>query len=381
MRINRFDFNSRQRAILTIMTAISPRLSRKIALFSFSAIILVVFIHARTTDSMVPGTGVLFAASFIIQNFIGDGIARVSVPLFFAFSGFLFFATLTPTIAGFRKKLSSRVRTLAIPYLVWNCVGLLLLLAIQTIHGNSPLSGEKLITNYTPLDFLLRLYPHPVQFQFWFLLDLAVYILLSPLLFLLIKRFGITAPLFFLALYFSKTFKIPLHLSDAALHPEGMLFFTIGAWIAIREVRLPALSSRIIAVMSIAWICLCLGKAFFLLHYGETYQYNLIHRATLILGVATVWRLYDALPDTIINARWWNALLPCTFFIYAFHEPAQTIVRNELLKVIGSTNLTKSICFAVCPLATIFIALILAQLLQKAAPGFYSLVTGGRGKR
>jgi surface polysaccharide O-acyltransferase-like enzyme len=363
------------------MAAISPRLSRKIALFSFTAIILVVFIHARTTDSMVPKSGLLYATSFIIQNFIGDGIARVSVPLFFAFSGFLFFATLIPTIVGFRKKLSSRGRTLVIPYLVWNGMGILLLLLIQTVHGNVSLSGEKLIANYSPLDFLLRLYPHPVQFQFWFLLDLAVYLLLSPLLYFLIKRFGIVMPLFFLLLYFSKICRIPLHISDAGLHTEGMLFFSIGAWIVVRNLRLPALSSRIVIIMSIAWIGLCLGKTFFLLHYGETYQYNLIHRATVIIGVISVWRLYDLLPDTVITARWWNALLPFTFFIYAFHEPAQTIIRNELLGVIGSTIVTKSICFAVCPVVTIAIAVGLATALQKGTPGFYSLITGGRGKR
>lgn len=363
------------------MTTISPSQSRKIALLSFTAIILVVFIHARTTDSMAPGTGLLYATSFIIQNFIGDGIARVSVPLFFAFSGFLFFATLVPTIVGFRKKLSSRVRTLVIPYLVWNGMGLLLLLLIQTVHGNVSLSGEKLIVSYTPLDFLLRLYPHPVQFQFWFLLDLAVYFLLSPLLYFLTKRLGVVVPLLFLLLYFSKICRIPLHLSDAALHTEGMLFFSIGAWIAIRNVHLPALSFRIVIIMSIAWIGLCLGKAFFLLHYGETYQYNLIHRATVIIGVISVWRLYDLLPDKIIAARWWNILLPCTFFIYAFHEPAQTIIRNELLGVIGSTIMTKSICFILCPAATIILALGIAQVLMMSTPGFYLLITGGRGKR
>jgi surface polysaccharide O-acyltransferase-like enzyme len=364
------------------MVPISPRLSRKITLFSFVAIILVVFIHARTTDSMVPKTGTLYATSFVIQYFIGDGIARVSVPLFFAFSGFLFFASLSPAIGGFKRKLLSRVNTIAVPYLMWNGMGLLLLLCVQTLHGNAPLSGEKLIVSYTPVDFLSRLYPHPVQFQFWFLLDLAVYFLVSPLLYLLIKRLGVLVPLALAALYFSPVYRVPLHVSDAALHPEGMLFFSIGAWIAIRNIRLPEIFSigNTVAV-SAAWVGLCLGKTFFLLSYGETYQYNLIHRAAVIIGVVSVWRLYDLLPGTFIVSRLWDRLLPCTFFIYAFHEPAQTIIRNELLRIIGSENVTKSLCFGVCPLLTIGLAVCLAWFLQKNTPGFYSLITGGRGKR
>lgn len=363
------------------MTTISPRLSRKIALLSFTAIILVVFIHARTTDSMEPKSGLLYEASFIIQNFIGDGIARVSVSLFFAFSGFLFFASLAPTVSGFRKKLTSRVRTLVIPYILWNSLGLLILLAIQAIHGNASLSGEKLIITYTPLDFLSRLYPHPVQFQFWFLLDLAAYLLAAPLLYLMTRRFGVAIPLLFALLYFSKICKIPLGISDAALHTEGLLFFSFGAWIAVRNVRIPAIDARIIPVLTFIWVGLCLGKAFFLLHFGETYQYNLIHRSTVMIGIATVWLLYDRLPDSFISAPWWNTLLPCTFFIYAFHEPAQTILRNEMLRMIGSSLMSKSICFAICPIITIAIAVGLALLLQKGTPGFYSLITGGRGKR
>ncbi|MDD5674831.1 MAG: acyltransferase family protein, partial [Chitinivibrionales bacterium] len=172
------------------MTAISPYLSRKIAILSFVSIILVVFIHAKTVDFIAPTGSHFYAVNFLIQNFIIECIARIAVPLFFAFSGFLFFATLTPTPAGFKKKLSSRLRTLVVPYLLWNCMGLLLLLVLQSMHGNVSFSGEKLIRSYTIVDFLGRIYPHPVQFQFWFLLDLAVYFIASPLLYVLLKLTG-----------------------------------------------------------------------------------------------------------------------------------------------------------------------------------------------
>ena len=362
------------------MIKLSPYQSRKIAELSFLAFILVVFIDARTADIMVPKSGPVYSTNFIIQNFIGDGIARVAVPLFFAFSGFLFFASLTPTMRGFKKKLSSRVRTIVVPYLAWDGLGLLLLFIVQAFHGNSPLSGEKLIGHYSVIDFLSRLYPHPVQFQFWFLLDLAVYLVLSPLLYFLLKRAGAAVPIGLALLYFSTIYRIPLYISDAALHPEGMLFFSTGAWIAVRKVRLPALSVRALWALSLAWVGLCIGKTFFLLYNGETYGYNLLHRAALIMGVVCVWRLYDLLPEKLRSGKWWKRLLSCTFFIYAFHEPAQTIIRNEIVRAIGAGPAVYSLCFVVCPLLTIALAIALARFLQKYTPGVFSLLTGGRGK-
>ncbi len=363
------------------MTTISTYTSRKIAILSFLSIISVVFIHARTIDHLHRDGSAFYAGNFIIQNFVAEGLCRTAVPFFFTFSGFLFFASLAPTFSGFKAKFASRVRTLIVPYLLWNCLGLLILYIVQSLHGNATMAGEKLIRSYTVIDFLNRLYPHPVQYQFWFLLDLLVYVLASPLLYLLIRYTGLLVPLLFGALYFSPVYKFYLHISDASLHPEGMLFFSLGAWAAIKGFRIPKVGNGVVVFLALAWIAVNLGKVFLLLRIGETYPYNIFHRATVVFGVFIVWRMYDLVPASWIHTELWKKLLPCTFFVFAFHEPAQTILRNEILKIAGNRPGMYSVCYGVCPLVTIALAVYFAWGLQKLVPRFYSVLTGGRDRR
>jgi surface polysaccharide O-acyltransferase-like enzyme len=363
------------------MIPISPHLSRKITLFSFVSIVLVVFIHARTWGLMTPESGVFYYVNAYVQNFIGEGIARVAVPLFFAFSGFLFFATVEPTVASFRRKLAARAKSLAVPYLLWNGLGILLILVMQALHGNTPFNGEKLIRDYGLIDYLSRLYPHPVQFQFWFLLDLAVYFIFSPLLYMLIRKTGALVPLLFAVLYFSKICKVYLPICDAALHPEGMLFFALGAWLAIKRVKIPEMGKATTFTATAVWLVLCIVKAWLLVKIGETYPYNILHRITVIAGVWCVWRLYDFLPQRLIDAKTWTALASGTFFLYAFHEPMQTIIRNELLHRITNGPGILSLCYVLCPVVTIALSIMLTALLQRYARPFFGLLTGGRAAR
>jgi surface polysaccharide O-acyltransferase-like enzyme len=363
------------------MTAISPYLSRKIAIMSFVSIVLVVLIHAKTDGSMNPNLGAFYYCNALVQNFIGEGIARTAVPLFFAFSGFLFFATLEPTVQAFRRKLAARAKSLVIPYLLWNALGILLLFLLEQAYGNTPFMGEKIIRNYTILDWLARLFLHPVQFQFWFLLDLAVYFLASPLLYILLKRGGALVPALLAVLYFSKCCKIPLYVSNASLHPEGMLFFALGAWRAVRGAARPKFGKGSVAAASIVWLCLCAVKAWLLIKYGETYPYNLLHRVTVILGVGCVWLLYDLLPARATGARLWSALAASTFFLYAFHEPAQSIIRIELLKKVSQGPGMLALCYFICPVLTIALALALSALVRRHAPRAFALLTGGRAIR
>ncbi|MDD5676000.1 MAG: hypothetical protein PHC61_17650, partial [Chitinivibrionales bacterium] len=195
------------------------------------------------------------------------------------------------------------------------------------------------------------------------------------------KRTGPVVLFLLGVLYFSKIYKVNLYISDSALHPEGMLFFAIGAWGAINNVRLSGFARRTTILLTVSWIALSICKVWLLLKFGETYPYNLLHRFTVILSVICVWRLYDLLPQTVVSACAWKILLPCTFFIYAFHEPAQTIIRTEIVRATAAGPAIYSLCYLLCPIITIVSGLFLAWFLQRNTPRFFALITGGRGKR
>ena len=90
-------------------------LSDKLTILYTILIIMVVYIHSRYIE----------AEQYPLANFLqiltGKGVCRIANSLFFCISGYLF-ARNTEDINSIWKKLKKRVRTLIIPYLLWNVI-------------------------------------------------------------------------------------------------------------------------------------------------------------------------------------------------------------------------------------------------------------------
>jgi surface polysaccharide O-acyltransferase-like enzyme len=90
--------------------------SKVIDFLRFPLCILVVFIHNQdaSIDKQLQET------YWICNELFSEILGRVAVPLFFFFSGFLFFLNVnTFNIKNIKNKLESRVKTLLVPYLFW----------------------------------------------------------------------------------------------------------------------------------------------------------------------------------------------------------------------------------------------------------------------
>ncbi len=85
-------------------------------------ICIVVLIHTLQADEHVE-FGILYHDALY---FFQESIGRSAVPVFFVISGYMFFykvAGLTTEI--YKSKLKRRVKSLLIPYLIWNALALL----------------------------------------------------------------------------------------------------------------------------------------------------------------------------------------------------------------------------------------------------------------
>ena len=91
----------------------SPYLSDKIKAMSFFSILLVVYIHTYYTE------GENDAVVMMVMNVLGNGIARLAVPLFYLISGYLLFLHLD-SFTSCLAKMKKRVKTLLVPYLLAN---------------------------------------------------------------------------------------------------------------------------------------------------------------------------------------------------------------------------------------------------------------------
>ena len=168
----------------------SKYLSRKIKFISLFSMLAVVFIHSYNyKDSFLTPTtkiseGLNYFAMF--EYFISNALARFAVPLYFIISGYLFFKNYTSVKESYLKKLKSRTRSLIVPYLIWAFISALFMYVLSFINVFSQTAiVQESVTN-GPL-CLLSSFINPPAFQLWYVQQLIIFTLISPLFYLLIK--------------------------------------------------------------------------------------------------------------------------------------------------------------------------------------------------
>ena len=168
-----------------------------------------------------------------------------SVPIFFFISGYVFFLRAEMTRATYLRKFKSRIRTLLVPYLVWNTLAVLLLLF--TLHSpfSRYLAQESRFTPSWP-GFLSCYWAYdgslagieaeglyPLDISLWFLRDLMVVVLSTPLLYFVLKRARHYAVLALGILWLLE----PFYASCFAVNRLGFLtaffFFSWGACLSV----------------------------------------------------------------------------------------------------------------------------------------------------
>lgn len=123
--------------------------SATIDLLRFPLAIMVIFIHMNPEVSnlfdvdfcLISGHGIYNVTGVLLSHVL----THIAVPTFYLISGFLFFINFQKwSWEGYKKKLSSRIKTLLVPYLLWNAIPFLLavlaMLAAVAIKGK-PIEG------------------------------------------------------------------------------------------------------------------------------------------------------------------------------------------------------------------------------------------------
>lgn len=276
-------------------------LLERFALVRFPLILLVVLIHADNREIWENGGQHIYVVTnhwqTIFQFYLSQVLSRSAVPLFFLISGYLFFYQFDGTWNELKQKWKNRIHTLIIPFLAWNGAAYLIVEMIQhrIPFSNGPMALLNGIIGITKPNYL---------FHFWFLRDLIILVCLVPLLNQLIRRMGL---FFLLALAW---FHLWNPLEFPWLSSEGILYFSLGAWLAVK--RISQFSAR-------SWIALIyLGFSILDVFLLQGWMHGAFHRLVIMMGVV-------AFVELAGYAQKWKPLLirlsPASFFLYAFHEP------------------------------------------------------------
>lgn len=242
--------------------------SRTVEWLRYPLMVLVVIIHTDTSLLYsMPHEGLSSVLFYILRTVI-----RVAVPMFFIFSGYWFFRKPdTFTFDAYRTKIRKRVRTLLIPYLFWNFFAWALQLAVVVMQGHADWIPSDVFHPKKLIDVFIGYgegyQGMPKAYQLWFLRDLMIVCLLSPLLHMLLRGKRPWVLLVFAAIYLMP-WPSGWH-SILKRMPAALLFFGIGACMGIHKINMVEAVRRVPLWLSISVPTLAMVWHVLLLLHGS----------------------------------------------------------------------------------------------------------------
>lgn len=350
------------------MLEITTYNSKKIAILNAVAIVLVLLLHSYFLEAAQ------YPIAQNVQLFTGtNGISGVAVPLFYFISGVLFFKSVNcikDCISGIRK----RIRSLLVPYMIWNIIFIGWYLFMSVIPGIARFVNSDMVSHFSledpiaSLDYLLL---EPAGFHLWFLRDLILYVLLSPLIYVACQRFSLVALLLFLVLF-------------GWINRCGLPYFSAGAVVAIHygldvfdKGLFKSKVVRFILFVMFGTKCIMtmLPSCSAILH--NPYFQQIANMA----GIISVWWGYDVMFRTISAGTLEKTLLyisKYSFFIYLFHEPALNIIKKMGLFIIGVNDMTLVVLYIISPILMTAFSVCVAVMIRMILPKVYAILVGGR---
>ena len=359
------------------MANITTEESVRLRLLNFPLIIGVVYIHAFSAtidhEGVSLGPEQLNYLTDFVRILISQGLARIAVPLFFLMSGYFFFLGFAWSWRGFGQKLAARAKTLLLPYLFWT----VLVLAARFFGQGIPAvkayfaGGGRLVADWSAYDLVnavLGFTRAPEAYHFWFIRDLILLMLLSPLIVLLLRyvAWPFLGGIFLVWI----TGKWPIYIPDVV----GVLFFSLGSYVAMKG------KSLFIFDRYAKWFVLFYIPVLLVDVIWYDAPFNIcLHRCGIVLGLVAILfgSKFILTSKHLKNALLW--LSGSSFFVYAAHEPFLGIARTLAYQFLPfNWPYTLLLIYLLVPLGVVAVLVALHSALGAYIPGFLRVVTGGR---
>lgn len=329
----------------------------------FPLIVGVVFDHASVVmPAILRGGENLPSLLFCMLQ----TVLKISVPVFFIISGFLFFKGVESFGRElYVRKLRSRIHTLFVPYVLWTLIVLLYSIAKQLpamVHSH----------NFDEVNHLLSwqifwMYKDalPLHFPLWYVRDLILLSLFSPAIWFFFKRLKHAAMLVVFCSFMMHD--IDYHIS----FPISIFYFSLGAYFSICSIDIHKITMKlswgILPIAAIAIVCSVLGNI-------TLTRFSLIVYALCCVGLSCFFtgKYQYTVPQLLTDS---------VFFIYASHTIAVVYVLNKLMYSVIPNDALPILLFVrlfiVGTLLTI-ICFVLYLILKRFLPKTVSVLTGSR---
>ena len=223
--------------------------TKKILLSYFLAV-LVFMIHISTFANYIEPLG----SRDIVKplGWFVMAISRCAVPTFFIISGAVFFRDYTND--KYLQKLKSRIYTLLIPYLSWNTIWMIF--GVVTTIYFSQYFYARIPSDLSPMGMLLSIVHYTDNGPFWFIFNLIVFILVSPIIYLALKNKYVGGIVVVLVMVVNELgYGLPI---KVFFESESIVYYMAGAYVGIHAFQWFSSSSKAKSVCGILMIILCI---------------------------------------------------------------------------------------------------------------------------
>ncbi|MBP5235793.1 MAG: acyltransferase [Bacteroidales bacterium] len=349
----------------------NERLSVIIRIMRFPLIILVLFIHGMPQSAPFTGGEPLgWQLYHYISELISHNIGAVAVPMFFMISGYLFFAGCADRnlkFSDFITKWKKRVRTLLVPYIIWNVLYIVAILAKKVIFTRLGLENDDK-DQLLARGFGYLFWTGPLDFPLWYVRSLMVMSLLAPVYYWLIRK---ALPLFIVFLGVMCLLPWDIECPDAS----SLIFFGTGACLSLKDVDVLSFCRKF-RIPSFILSVILLAVTLF----SENYEYRYIFlRISCFIWFIAVFNIFDSVCDKKKMSEILTWLAGASFFVYALHAVYLTDwVRGFLQRVLGTGLFGTSLSYVLITPTVCLICLAFYTFLKKFMPHTLSVLCGTR---
>ena len=352
---------------MEFMTTYSQRMSAAMSWLRFPLIFLIILLHCYSVVKLDGPRDTYFKAIYPFSLWLGE----TGVPGFFFISGYLFFLSKKTYI----QKLNTRIHTLLVPYLLWNTI-LLSLYLIAYAAGYPQSINYRSIAEYGLIDYIRLFWDRgtydngnfvPLLCPFWYIRNLLIMSLLSPLLYYII-RYGRVVFLVIVSVWWMMTY-------HNAFIPQTLLFFSLGAYFSILSINpLEWITNNKKLIVSLFTIFALSDIA---MHTIYSTSINLqAHRLALILNIPVLLLL----ADFCVRRGYTTQLLPsAAFIVFAVHYPIVVLLRKFCASQFAtSSDLTHIVLYFICVIIATIVSLLFYLILDKYFVNVKNILSGNR---
>lgn len=298
-------------------------------------------------------------------------LTDVAVPTFFCISSFLYFQNWQNTWTFYTKKIRSRIRSLLIPYIAYNCIYYIIYL-IKIFVFKLPVSKD---IPLSPWDAFICIINSVPDGPLWFIKALMLFVLIAPI-FAWIVKIHKSSIIFLTAIGI-----VIAQYSDYATFLYWIPCFSLGCFFALYQKEITFwynynsiclffrrfIENRLVLLVLFA-IC-----SYIFYRCPTDYLYYYLYRIITPLGILCLYIKNDPIPNRLTQL-----IHPFTFYAFGIHDLFIWNIHG-LLRI--QKYVTEDEVYPIEFIIILFCTLLLIYatgLILKKTPRVWSILTGYR---